>query len=231
MSLGNSNNLLQLSHIHHSSFLKSQVAHAIGMEMYIRSKQINSKEDLASFCKSYTGNYLLYNDAIIIKEIFLGLRKQDWNRIIYLSSIYNARKNVLEMKKSSRQAGNRLLERMQSIIKSPLLEKWAKIIKEKKHLNHYLFVYSIYAYENEFDLFLTIQSYLYVALTNLVEHATRVIPLAPKDGEMVIFELLEEINETTNTAIDLEFKDSINAAVGLEISAMQHKYLLSKLFL
>ncbi|KAB8138912.1 urease accessory protein [Gracilibacillus oryzae] len=231
MSTGNSNNLMHLLHLHHSSFLKSQVAHAIGMEMYIRSKQINSKADLASFCKSYIGDYLLYNDAIMIKEIFVALKKDDWDKIIYLSSIYNARKTVLEIKKSSRQAGNRLAERMQSIKKSPLFEKWEENINEKNYLNHYLIVYSIYAYENDFDLYLTIQSYLYFALTNLVEHAIRVIPLAPKEGETVIFDLLEELNETANNATHLTLNDMVNSAIGLEISAMQHKYLLSKLFL
>ncbi|SES21873.1 UreF protein [Gracilibacillus ureilyticus] len=231
MSTGDSDNLMHLLHLHHSSFLQSHVAHAIGLEMYIRSKQINSKEDLHSFCKSYIGSYLLYNDAIMIKEIFQALSKQDWNRIIYLSGIYNASKNVIEIKKSSRQAGNRLLERMQSIKNSSLLDRWADEINVKNHLNHYLIVYSIYAFENDFDLFLTIQSYMYFALTNLVEHAIRVIPLAPKDGETVIFALLDDIKKATKAAAGLCLEDLTNTSVGLEISAMQHKYLLSKLFL
>ncbi|WP_058308350.1 urease accessory protein UreF [Gracilibacillus massiliensis] len=231
MSTKDSKKLLHLLHTHHSSFLKSQVAHAIGMEMYIRSKQINSKEDLASFCNSYIGNYLVYNDTIIIKEIFLQLRKNDWEQVVYLAEIYNARKNVLELKKTSRQAGNRLLDRLLTIQSSPLLEKWQKEIKEKDLLNHYVIVYSIYAYEQGFDLYSTIETYLYFSLSNLVQHAVRAIPVAPKDAEKVTLEALDEVDQATEMAMTLSFKDMKNNAIGLEISAMQHKYLLSKLFI
>ncbi|MGN8644778.1 urease accessory protein UreF [Gracilibacillus sp. HCP3S3_G5_1] len=231
MSNKSKQNLLHLLHMHHSSFLKSQVAHAIGMEMYIRSKQINTKEDLASFCHSYIGSHLLYNDAIIIKELFLKLKKNDWKQVIYLANIYNARKNVLELKKTSRQAGNRFLDRLLSIQASPILSKWSEEIKDKESLNHYVIVYSLYAYEQGFDLFATIQTYLYFSLTNLVQHAVRAIPLAPKDAEQVTLKILSEVDLAAEIAMTLQFKDMHNSAIGMEISAMQHKYLLSKLFI
>ncbi|MGP4038438.1 urease accessory protein UreF [Gracilibacillus sp. D59] len=231
MSTNDSQKLLHLLHMHHSSFLKSQVAHAIGMEMYIRSKQINSKKDLASFCHSYIGSHLLYNDAIIIKELYLKLKKDDWDQVLYLAEIYNARKNVLELKKTSRQAGNRFLDRLLSIETSPILSKWADEIKDRDSLNHYVIVYSLYAFEKGFDLFATIQTYLYFSLTNLVQHAVRAIPLAPKDAEQVTLQALAEVDQATELAMTLQFKDMQNSAIGLEISAMQHKYLLSKLFI
>ncbi|GAE93400.1 urease accessory protein UreF [Gracilibacillus boraciitolerans JCM 21714] len=231
MSTTDSMKLLQLVHIHHSSFLKSQVAHAIGMEMYIRSKQINTKEDLASFCLSYISNYLVYNDAIIIKEIFRQLKKKDWEQVVYLAEIYNARKNVLELKKTSRQAGNRFLDRISSIHTSDLIEKWQEEIKDAPALNHYVVVYSLYAFDQGFDLYSTIQTYLYFSLTNLIQHAVRAIPLAPKDAEQVTLAALEKVYQATEIAMSLSFNDMKNNAIGLEISAMQHKYLLSKLFI
>ncbi|ENH96849.1 urease accessory protein [Gracilibacillus halophilus YIM-C55.5] len=222
---------LHLIHLHHSTFLKSQVAHAIGMEMYVRSKQIQTKEDLASFCYSYIHGYLLHNDAIMMKEIYRSMKRQDWEQLLYLAKVYNASKNVLELKRTSRQAGKRLFDRLCSIEESPILEEWSEVIQEKEQLNHYIFVYSLYAFEQGFDLFDTIQTYFYFSLTNVVQHAVRAIPLAPKDAEQVIFQMLDKIDEAAETAIHLTMKQMGNSAIGLEISAMQHKYLLSKLFL
>ncbi len=105
------------------------------------------------------------------------------------------------------------------------------MIKEKEFLNHYVVVYSIYAFEQDFDLRSTIQTYLYFSLTNLVQHAVRAIPLAPKDAEKVTLAALEQVDKATEMAMTLSFKDMRNNAIGLEISAMQHKYLLSKLFI
>ncbi|RCW77183.1 urease accessory protein UreF [Saliterribacillus persicus] len=222
---------LYLLNLHHSTFLKSQEAHAIGMEMYIRAKHIKTKDELFQFCESYVCGYLLYADVIIIKEIYEATRQKDYNRAEYLAKIFDASKHVIELKKTSRQAGNRLLERLLSVESIPALENWKKSQGEETKRNHYAIIYGLYTAEMEFDLSDVIQSYLYFSLTNLVQHAVRAIPLAPKEAELVIFQMIEKINDATHTAMDLSIEDMANCAIGLEISAMQHKYLLSKLFI
>lgn len=224
-------NILYLMHIHDSAFPIGAYTQSFGMETYIQSDDIRTKQDLFAFLKVFVRENLLYSDAIFVKEAFQLFKNDNWERVIKLDKICDASKNAIETRAGSKMMGKQFLQGIVPVFPSAGLLKWKDLLESKQIKGHFPIVYSLYTVDMDFDLFTTIMTFLYSSTVSLVHNAVRAVPLGQKAGIEVIHQLIPEIIATAKQALELTLDDISNHTIGLEIASMQHAYLHSRLFI
>lgn len=224
-------NLLYLMHIHDSAFPIGSYTQSMGMETYIQSDHIRTKEDLLDYCITFLKENLLYTDAIFVKEAFQLVENKDWKKLFRLENLCDASKNAAETREASRMMGKQFLQGILPVFPNEFLEKWKQELDEKRIKGHFPISYCVYAVQMGFDLYTTILTFLYSSTVSLVHNAVRAVPLGQKAGIQVIHQLIPEIAETAKRALDKSLDDLSNHAVGIELASMQHAYLRSRLFI
>ncbi|MDC3415893.1 urease accessory protein UreF [Aquibacillus salsiterrae] len=228
---GINTNFLYLMHIHDSAFPIGSYTQSFGMETYIQSDDILTKQKLFSFLKAYVSENLLFTDAIFVKEAYEHFQNDDWNAIVRLENICDASKNATETREASKMMGKQFLRGILPVFPDEGLTKWKAALDNGQVKGHFPIVYSLYTLKMAFDLFTTILTYLYSSTISLVHNGVRAIPLGQKAGIEIIHKLIPEIIEAAKKAMNLNLDDLSNHAVGLEIASMQHAYLHSRLFI
>ncbi|WP_272480052.1 urease accessory protein UreF [Aquibacillus koreensis] len=218
-------------HIHDSAFPIGSYTHSFGMETYIQSDEIRTKEDLFEFLKMYVLENLAYTDGIFVKEAYEQMKAEGWDALIRLESICDASKNAVETRDASRMMGKQFLQAILPVFPNEHLKKWKQFVDEKRIKGHFPIAYSLYTVEMEFDLFTALLTFMYSSTVGLVHNAVRAIPLGQKAGIQVIHQLIPEIHKATKLVMERSLEDVSNHAVGLELASMQHKYLQSRLFI
>lgn len=228
---GINTNILYLMHIHDSAFPIGSYTQSFGMETYIQSNDIRTKEELFVFLRAFVRENLLYTDAIFVKEAYQHFQQNDWKAIYQLDNICDASKNAVETREASRMMGKQFLRGILPVFPDEGLSLWKEALDAGRVKGHFSIVYSLYTLKMDFDLFTTILTFLYSSTISLVHNGIRAIPLGQKAGIEIIHKLIPEIVDTARQAMELTLSDLTNHAVGLEIASMQHAYLHSRLFI
>lgn len=228
---GINTNFLYLMHIHDSAFPIGSYTQSFGMETYIQTDDIRTKEELYAYLRAFVRENLLYTDAIFVKEAYQHFHNDDWQSIFRLENICDASKNAVETREASKMMGKQFLKGILPVFPDEGLTKWQQALQSGQVKGHFPIVYSLYSLKMEFDLFTTVLTFLYSSTISLVHNGVRAIPLGQKAGIEIIHKLIPEIIETAKKAMDLSLDDLSNHAVGLEIASMQHAYLHSRLFI
>ncbi|UOQ84964.1 urease accessory protein UreF [Gracilibacillus salinarum] len=225
---GISTKFLYLMHIHDSAFPIGSYTHSFGMETFIQSDTIRTKEDLFQFCKMYLHENVAYTDGIFVKESYVT---EDMSALIRLDKICDANKNAEETREASAMIGKQFVKAVLPVSETPSLEAWYQLLQDKQVMSHFPIVYGLYAKDLAFDLYTAVLTFLYSSTVGLVHNAVRAIPLGQKAGIEVIHRLIPEMEKATKQVLERSLADLSNHAVGLELASMQHKYLTSRLFI
>ncbi|WP_138418303.1 urease accessory protein UreF [Aquibacillus sediminis] len=223
--------VLYLMHIHDSAFPIGSYTQSFGMETYIQSDQIRTKQDLLNYCHAYLFENLVYTDGIFVKEAYQLVEKDDWKQLIRLERICDASKNAVETREASRMMGKQFLQAILPVFEDEKLQTWKKYLDEGKIRGHFPIAYSIYTAQMKYDLYTTILTFLYSSTVSLVHNAVRAVPLGQKAGIEVIHQLIPKIAKAAEHVLDKSLQDLSNHAVGIEVASMQHRYLPSRLFI
>ncbi|MCM3715349.1 urease accessory protein UreF [Halalkalibacter oceani] len=226
------NQLLQLMHIHDSAFPIGSYTHSFGMETYIQQGKIHDKETLLTYCRSYLHGNLGTGDAIFVKEAWQSLAAVPGLTTLYeLDSFCHAQKLAKESRIGSTKMGRQFLETVCPLSSSPLLPQWREDIKEKRTHGHHALSYTLYAYTEGMPLAVTICSFLYSSVANLIHNAVRAVPLGQTTGVQAIHAILPDCEQVTTQVLARTLDDVSNQAIGIELASMEHEFLFSRLFI
>ncbi|WP_258000451.1 urease accessory protein UreF [Bacillus sp. Marseille-P3661] len=224
-------NLLYLMHINDSAFPIGSYTHSFGMETYIQSDEIRTKEDLLSFCTVYVCENLLYNDAVFVKKAYENAKNVEWAELVKLEKICDASKSAYESREASKKMGKQFLQSILPVTSFESLQLWKEKIDEKEVKGHYSVIYGMYAVQMGFTIETTLLSFMYSSTVALIHNAVRAIPLGQRAGIEVIHKLIPIITTAAKRAEQLSLQQLSNHAIGIELASMQHQFLHSRLFI
>lgn len=223
--------LLYLMHSNDSAFPIGSYTHSFGMETYIQSDEISTKENLLAYCLAYLKENLLYNDAIFVKQAFHLTKMKDWEQVIRLDKVCDASKAAIESRDASKKMGKQFLQSIIPVTSFGNLHKWKDKLDQKVVKGHYPVIYGMYAVDMDFSLEQTLLSFLYSSTVALVHNAVRAIPLGQQAGIEVIHQIIPEVGIAARKAEKLDLQHVSNHAIGIELSSMAHRFLHSRLFI
>jgi len=222
--------LLSLFQIIDSFFPSGAFAYSWGLETYVSEGSIKERSGLKRFLEAYLSGTIKRCDALLVKLSHEAAEKGDIDTIFRLDRLIHSMKLAREPREGSIQIGRQLLNVMMGLHKSNLLEHLAEGISNGKALGHHPVVFGIVCsvIENSKDEAVT--AYLYQTVAGIVSAGLRLIPLGHMDGQRVIEEIKLLIIKIVDD-VSLLNEDDISAfAPGIEIRAMRHEHLYTRLF-
>jgi urease accessory protein len=222
--------LLNLFQVTDSLFPSGAFAYSWGLETYVSEGLIKDRNGLKSFLEAYLSGVIKRCDALIVKLSYEASEREDINTAFRLDRLIHSMKLAREPREGSVQTGRQLLNVMRGLHKSTLLEHLAEGIRDGKALGHHPVVFGLVCsvIENRKDE--AVIAYLYQTVSGIVSAGLRLIPLGHMDGQRVIEEIKPLLIKIVDDVALLNEDDISTFSPGIEIRAMRHEHLYTRLF-
>lgn len=201
-----------------------------GLETYIQKTLISDVYGLNKYLKSFL-TIFPYNDLG-----FMGYSKKfsdnnDISDILELDLLCSATKTPKEVRQGSIKTCARFIKAQEYIKSSPMLLEYKKMIDNRKCEGHYCIALGIFTKEKSIDLKLAMAMYTYTTLSAIVNNTAKMVPLSQMAGQKSLNEILVQIPNVVEKAINIDYNELGISGVGFDIRASQHEQLYSRLYM
>lgn len=220
--------ILQMLQVSDSLFPIGAFTLSNGLETFVAEGSLKSNEDLENYLKSFLA-VLPYNELGVMMLAYKNA--DDTNYVNRLDEYFTALKSPFEVRTGSRKLCSRFLKIWESIREYPHLGNYRKMIKEKKCPGNHAIAVGLYAKDIGLDLNVAAEVYTYSLVSAIVTNAVKTVPLSQLAGQKILNETLEKIEICVETADEIVMEDLGVTAPIIDIAAMNHECLYSRLYM
>lgn len=225
------NYLLPLLQLCDSNFPNGAFSHSFGIETYIQDNLVHDKDSFFKWLKVYIGEQLAYSDGLACYLTFEALEEGRLEDIWKLDHLIIAQIIAEESRQGSIKIGERLLNLGYKLYPSlPLSTYMERVLKRESH-SHPAIVFSMIAYSLNIPKLETVSSYLCSTATAFIQNGVRGIPLGQTEGQVLIKESQDLIEQVLTKIQGLSVEDFGITSPGIEISQMMHERLHVRIFM
>lgn len=223
--------LLHLLHLADPMLPIGGFAHSAGLETYVQQGTVHNQATANQFITEMIGRNLHYTDAALVSLAYQAAANKDLDKLLHWDETCTATKLPSEMRQASKKLGLRLLKIFEPLVQHALLNKYSKMVKERKGLGNYSVVFGLIAQVLGIDQAAALNGFYYNAAAGLVTNAVKLIPLGQQDGQVLMFELLPQLQQWAQQSL-YPNEDLLGLSCpGFDIRCMQHEQLYSRLYM
>lgn len=201
-----------------------------GLETYVQQDVFRSVKDLEAYLEDY-GSLFPENDLGIMALAWkCGTDKQ---KIKELDQWTGAAKPAKEIREGSHKTGIRFLkaeERMRRQEENAL-KVYRELVNEKQAYGYHSIALGLYARDLKLNLHTALGMYAYSVLSAVVNNAVKLVPLSQMEGQRVLNEQLEKIDEMVGKAENIKLEMLGVSGASYDIRCMQHEWLYTRLYM
>lgn len=226
--MGHLGNLLHLSD---PTLPIGAYSHSAGLETYVQLGLVNSVATTREFIFEFLASNFKTNDAAYVMLAYQAAESGNMEQLIKIDQEITAIKAPKEIRIASQKLGIRMLKIFQRNLDVPLIGQLQAAIKCKKATGHYPLVYAVYAQAMEIPLKDALCAFYYNAAVGLITNSVKLVPIGQLDGQDILFEVNKIVPRLIEETLALD-KDLVGTcSTGLDIRAMQHERLYSRLYM
>lgn len=202
-----------------------------GLETYVQKgivKDVNSAE---VYLKSVLWNSSMYSDFLALKLAYEYAEKRNIEKIFELDELLYAVKAPREMKQGSSKMCGRFIKLIEKFNSNELVLRYKDAIKSGICKGQHSIIFGIFASAAEIPKEYAIKAYLYNTASCIVNNCAKLIPLGQIDGQTILFNCQELLDNVYVKLDDLTLEDMGRCSIGFDIRAMQHETLYSRLYM
>lgn len=223
--------LIEILHITDPTLPTGGFSHSNGLETYVQQNLVKDFTTTQEFVESMIRNNYTYNDGLAVRLAYEFTLDNNIHALLKLDIETQALKAPFELRDGSQKLGTRLLKIYGKLLNNPFLNNINKYILEKKMVGHYAIIYGIVTALLKIDKEKAICAFLYNAAVAMVTNAVKLVPLGQTDGQQIIYDVQQLIEDQTLEIIKLE-RDMYGVCnTALDIKCMQHEHLYSRLYM
>ncbi|TYB75897.1 urease accessory protein UreF [Bizionia myxarmorum] len=223
--------LIEILHIADPTLPIGGFSHSNGLETYVQQNLVKDVTTTQEFVESMIRNNYTYNDGLAVRLAYEFTLDNNIEALLKLDIETQALKAPFEIRHGSQKLGTRLLKIYGKLLNNPFLNNINKYISEKKMVGHYAIIYGIVTALLKIDKEKAICAFLYNATVAMVTNAVKLVPLGQTDGQQIIYDVQQLIEDQTLEIMKLE-RDMYGVCnTALDIKCMQHEHLYSRLYM
>ncbi len=222
--------LLYLLQIANSAFPTGAFNHSYGFETLIDRGEISDAKGLEELCS----NWLLYGvaplDGAAVATAHRAALAGDLEQIVELDNLVGALKLPREIRESSYKMGHAFLTTVMKVFHhGGMLEPYAKAVKEGKCEGHQAVASGVAGAAAGITEAEIVLVSLQATLGNLIGVAARLIPLGQIEAQRIITNSWPLLTQAVEIARSLKPEEFGSTAAMLDIAAMHHERMYSRL--
>ena len=204
-----------------------------GLETLVANRQISDGDTLEKYVHDYL-QILPYNDLGVMMLAYKHATDRKW--IEELDTLSTAYKSPAEVRIGSKKLCSRFLkiypnfEGAKESYYSSVDSYRDRILHQHCTGNHAIIV-GLYAYDIKLDLPNAASLYVYSLLNAIVTNGVKMIPLSQSIGQQILSRSQEKIIQAIEVAKTVTFDDLGIGGTGLDIAAMKHEELYTRLYM
>lgn len=200
-----------------------------GLEDYVLRERIKTTEDLSQYLNGFL-QIFPYNDLGLLSLAYRHAGEKEY--LIYLDHLAGAMKSAKEVRIGSSRMCSRYLKARQAMEDCTGELFWYKEqIKEKKALGFMPIALGIYAAELAMPDAELMTMYGYSILSAIVNNAVKLVPLSQLDGQHVLLEHFDALDDAVKKAMVIELSDIGISGTAYEVHCMNHEHLYSRQYM
>ncbi|NOZ67905.1 MAG: hypothetical protein GXP46_01335 [Deferribacteres bacterium] len=169
-------------------------------------------------------------DALAVKLCIEAAGREDMQAVLRIDRLIHCMKLARETREGSLQTGRQLLKVMGVLHKSRMLEGFAEAVERGGALGHHPVVFALACSSLGAASDEALAAYLYSAVSGIVSAGVRLIPIGHTEGQKVIEDIKPLLSDIAGEVSSLGEDDISAFAPGIEIRAMRHEHLYTRLF-
>lgn len=214
-----------------SNFPSGAFSHSFGIETYIQEQVITDQESFAKALASYVRNQLVFTDGLACCLVYEALEQNELTNLKEIDHLLFASSLAQETRIGNRRIGERMAKLCVELYPSSILLDYVKWIKEKQVYGHSALVFAMVAHHLKIEKKTAIGTYLFAAVSSLIQNAVRGIPLGQTEGQKLLVNMQVLIESAVSSILKLSKEDLGAVSPGLEIAQMRHERLHVRLFM
>ena len=186
---------------------------------------------------SCTGNAPEPNNASLVRTV------PSWQKLQALDEIYGASRGPFELREGSRKLATRFEKTTDAFCEIPLLANGTHGENSTGRTSEmhgaktaaYQAVYFPVAYgahcaERGIPLEECLAAFTYSQVSARVTTCVKLVPLSQSEGQRILYSLMKNFSDLVAKCFTLSENDLCRSSPGLDLRAMQHEYLYSRLY-
>ena len=186
---------------------------------------------------SCTGNAPEPNNASLVRTV------PSWQKLQALDEIYGASRGPFELREGSRKLATRFEKTTDAFCEIPLLANGTHGENSTGRASEmhgaktaaYQAVYFPVAYgahcaERGIPLEECLAAFTYSQVSARVTTCVKLVPLSQSEGQRILYSLMKNFSDIVAKCFTLSENDLCRSSPGLDLRAMQHEYLYSRLY-
>lgn len=223
--------ILALLQFADSFFPTGGFSQSYGLETYVQHKLVNGGDSLRRFMATYIDHVLGYEDGLAVSLGWKAATAEDYPALLQIDRILSATKLARESRMASIKTGCRMLRTVCALLDEPVLCEYLKLVETSLCSGHHAVVFGIVGSRAGLSLEQTLLGYLYNAIAVMVNNGVRLIPLGQQEGQRILWDLAPSLYRLAAEIPERTLDDLGSTAPALEIRAMYHERLYTRLFM
>ena len=184
-----------------------------------------------------TGNVPEPNNASLVRTV------PSWQKLQALDEIYGASRGPFELREGSRKLATRFEKTTDAFCEIPLLANGthgenstgrASEMHDAKtaayQAVYFPVAYGAHCAERGIPLEECLAAFTYSQVSARVTTCVKLVPLSQSEGQRILYSLMKNFSDIVAKCFTLRENDLCRSSPGLDLRAMQHEYLYSRLY-
>jgi urease accessory protein len=222
--------LLVLLHLCDSLFPLGSFAHSDGLEAAAASGLVATGPDLRCWLQTTRDEVLARGDGPALRIAFEAFGRRAFAEVMAIDGELHAMRPAAATRQASRAMGTRLLKTWQEIRPQPPIEGLIAFGRPGRSLSGFTLpvAFGVVCAASAIPVRAALEGYFYTRLAATVSAAMRLMPVGQHEAHALLAEALEGIPSAAAEA--LAWPQPTSFVPALDLAAMQHQYLHSRLF-
>lgn len=184
-----------------------------------------------------TGNAPEPNNASLVRTV------PSWQKLQALDEIYGASRGPFELREGSRKVATRFEKTTDAFCEIPLLANGTHGENSTGRTSemhgaktaayqavYFPVAYGVHCAERGIPLEECLAAFTYSQVSARVTTCVKLVPLSQSEGQRILYSLMKNFSDIVAKCFTLSENDLCRSSPGLDLRAMQHEYLYSRLY-
>ena len=206
-------------------------AHSYGLETYVQQGCVHDAATAGKWLRAYFSGSFLYGELLSARLAYEALGERDGlEKLLELEAEVRAARVPRETRAALQKLGRRLAKNVTKI-GLPFAARFDDYVKAAEQSCSHPVCYGALAAALALPERTALQHYLYAQLSALTNTCVKLIPLSQTDGARLVASFRTCYSAYIDRALAAEADDLCLSSPGLDIRAMQHEVLYSRLYM
>ncbi|MFI3254981.1 MAG: urease accessory protein UreF [Eubacteriales bacterium] len=224
-------NYFLLLQINDSQFPIGSYTQSYGLETYVQKNLVHNGKIAEEWLTAQMTSSLLYSELLPVKQAFLYGKHRDLQKLQELEQLSLASRTATELREASLKLGKRFVKTVEGLSVDFSLDFFKQYQEECAGMISHPVAYAVFCAMADLEENMVLSHYLYSQVSANITNCVKLIPLSQTEGQKIFTQLQKNFPKMLEKLQHLGEEDLFLSCAGLDLRAMEHEKLYSRLYM